>query len=142
MGFQWLSMRISEEKDRRERQRAVLERLPGALDELHAELAACLADYAAAFGAGSASITLSDGKITIDIRDRVDGEWVSRGAIEISTVTRLPGFEVSQGGKRFEIVIGMLPGSKLFHKAGEEFLNPEDLTRRILDRVLFPKLTA
>ena len=35
MSFQWLQMRITEEKDRRAREAQILERLPRALDELH-----------------------------------------------------------------------------------------------------------
>ena len=38
--------------------------------------------------------------------------------------------------------IGVLPGDRLFYldTSADQYLSMDDLTRRILDRVLFPKL--
>jgi len=36
----------------------------------------------------------------------------------------------------------VLAGDKLFYRDGDEYITLEELTRRILDRALFPKLTA
>jgi len=38
------------------------------------------------------------------------------------------------------IEVGLLPGDKLFYRDQDEFITGEELTRRILDRALFPKL--
>jgi hypothetical protein len=39
-----------------------------------------------------------------------------------------------------EIVVGLLPGDMLFYRDGDKYLTMEELTRRILDQALFPKL--
>src|ERR1700682_3962854 len=44
MSFQWLQMRIQEEKERRQREANILERLPRALEELHRSLIVCVED--------------------------------------------------------------------------------------------------
>jgi hypothetical protein len=41
-----------------------------------------------------------------------------------------------------DIELGLLPGDKMYYKDGDKFLTMEELTRRILDRSLFPKLAA
>jgi hypothetical protein len=38
------------------------------------------------------------------------------------------------------IEVGLLPGDKLFYRDQDQFVTMEELTRRILDRALFPKL--
>jgi hypothetical protein len=55
-------------------------------------------------------------------------------------VPKLPGFQIAGCGEPFTIEIGMLPGRKLFYKADGQFLTNEDVTKRILDRAMFPKL--
>ena len=49
VSFQWLQLRITEEKERRDREAQILARLPGAVDELRDSLAICVEDYTAAF---------------------------------------------------------------------------------------------
>jgi len=39
------------------------------------------------------------------------------------------------------IEIGLLPGDRLSFRLDEQYLTPEDLSRKILDRALFPKLS-
>lgn len=58
MSFQWIQMRISEEKDRRKRETAALERLPVALEEVHLSLVACAEAYQKAFAAEAVTIHL------------------------------------------------------------------------------------
>lgn len=131
MEFQWIGMRISEEQDRRRRENAILERLPGALEELREMLAVCIRAYNEAFGPASAAIELAGGSL------RVTG---AGPAVQITVLAELPGFQVTRAGESFEIEIGLLPGDKLFYKFGEQYLTYDQLTRRILDRTLFPKL--
>jgi hypothetical protein len=132
MSFQWLQMRITEEKDRRDRERMVLERLPRALDELRDSLAICVDAYNEAFGADSASIAAEPEALHI----------VAGGAkIEITPDVSLPGFRVERGSDPLLIQVGMLPGNKLFYRDQDKYLTAEEMTRRILDRALFPKLT-
>ena len=54
MAFQWLQMRIQEERERRELQAKHLARLPAALQEIHDLLAECVQSYTENFGANSA----------------------------------------------------------------------------------------
>jgi hypothetical protein len=132
MSFQWLQMRITEEKERRDRERLILERLPRALDELRASLALCVDAYNEAFGADSASIAAEPEALHI---------VAGGGKIEIAPDVSLPGFRVERGSDRLLIQVGMLPGNKLFYRDQDKYLTAEEMTRRILDRALFPKLT-
>ncbi len=141
MSFPWLEMRIGEEKDRRRRERETLERLPRAVEEMHETLAECVRVYAEAFGPKSAEVRLRDGKVQITVREEHEGEWRPRAHVEISGLPALPGFHVERGGEVFQIEIGMLPGNRLFYKCQDQFLTLEQVTYRILDRALFPKLT-
>jgi hypothetical protein len=131
MSFQWLKMRIGEEKERRERETNILNRLPVALEQLRAELVGCIDEYNAAFGASCAVIE-SDGEgyqiIANDTR------------VGIALDELLPGFVVEQDSGRLPIEIGILPGGNLFYRDAEKYLTIEEMTRRILDRALFPKL--
>jgi hypothetical protein len=131
MSFQWLQMRISEENDRRARERAINERLPAALLELHENLARCVADYNQAFGAGSAAIALNADAIRVSAGDRT---------VEITADALMPGFQIVRGDSRLDIAIGILPGGNLFYRDADKYLSMEELTRRILDRAFFPKL--
>jgi len=131
MSFQWLQIRITEEKERRERERAILDRLPRALTELRESLTICVDAYNEAFGAGSVSLALEQG-----IMHMVAGG----GKIEIVTDPALPGFRVERGSDPLLIQVGILPGDKLFYGDGEKYLTAEEMTRRILDRTLFPRL--
>jgi len=141
MNFQWLEMRIQEEKDRREREERTLARLPDALEAVYVEVQGCIKRYADAFGAESAGIELQDSTMRITVRERQGAEWEVRNLVEVSTIGTLPGFRIERAGQEpVDIVIGLLPGDKLFYRDQEQYVTMEDLTRRILDRTLFPKL--
>jgi len=131
MSFQWLQIRITEEKERRERERVILERLPRALEELRASLGICVDAYNEAFGADSVSLALQEGTLRM---------IAGGGKIEIVTDESLPGFRVERGSDPLMIQVGVLPGDKLFYRDGDKYLTAEEMTRRILDRTLFPRL--
>jgi hypothetical protein len=133
-------MRVQEEQERREREAQILARLPRALEEMYRNLAACVEVYAGAFGPESADIHLQASKIRITVRDQQDGKWQQRAKIEMSIVASLPGFRIERGGEPLMIEVGLLPGDKLFYRDQDQFVTMEELTRRILDRALFPKL--
>jgi hypothetical protein len=140
MSLEWLHMRISEEKDRREREARILERLPRALQEVHASLAACIEAYAQAFGPDVAQIRLEESRIVATVRERRQGGWEEVSRVEISIAPKLPGFQVEGAGEPLLVEVGTLPGDRMFYKHCDKFLTLEDVTRRVLDRVLFPKL--
>ena len=142
MSFQWLQMRIQEETERREREANILERLPRALEELHRTLSICVEDYTRAFGPESADIVLLPSKIIVSVRELRDGKWVVASKVDVLTIASLPGFQIDRGETSLAIEIGLLPEDKLFFRDREQdkYLTAEDLTRRVLDRVFFPKL--
>jgi hypothetical protein len=139
--FHWLELRIAEEKDRRQRESMILDRLPLAVDELHQSLSACIESYNAAFGAGTAELDSQPRRMRILVRDLQSGSR-EQSRIEIVSVPTLPGFQIDRGGSPLQIEVGILPGDKLFYRDREkdQYLSMEELTRRILDRTLFPKL--
>jgi hypothetical protein len=143
MSFQWLDMRITEEQERREREAQILERLPRALDELYDALTGCIESYNAAFGAESAEMTAQNGRIHISIREEQEGKWQQCSRVDVSTVPSVPGFQIERGNEPLIIEVGMLPGEKVFYRDRvlDKYLSMEELTRRILDRALFPKLS-
>ena len=55
-------------------------------------------------------------------------------------MTALPGFRIERGGEPLEIVVGILPDQNLYYRDADKYLTMEELTRRILDKALFPKL--
>lgn len=142
MSFQWLSMRITEEQERRQREAEVLTRLPRALQELHNDLKACVADYQKAFGPESVEISGHLSRIRITVREFREGKWEATSKIEIRTDTALPGFVAEGPGSPLTVEVGMLPGDKTFFRdtQQDQYINAEELTRRILDRGMFPKL--
>ena len=142
MSFQWLQMRITEERDRRERESQIQQRLPKALAEIHGYLSTCIESYTDAFGPQAASANLTDSKIHIVICEEQSGEWRPMSTVEVKTLPELPGFQIERGGDPFIVEVGMLPGDRIFFRDREmdQFLNVEDLTRKILDRAFFPKL--
>jgi hypothetical protein len=140
MSFQWFESRVQEEQERRQREAQILARLPRALEETYQHLAACIEAYVDAFGPESADIHLQASKIRIAIREEQEGKWQQRAKVEISIIASLPGFRIERGGEPLMIEVGLLPGDKLFFRDQDEFLTMEELTRRTLDRVLFPKL--
>jgi hypothetical protein len=141
MSFQWLQLRISEEQERREREARIQAMLPNALEELHRSLAACVADYTEAFGREAADVHFADSRIGVSIREEQEGEWRPRVKVEVIAVASLPGFRIERGGEPLHVEVGMLPGDKAFYKDQDEYIGLEELTRRILDRAFFPKLS-
>jgi hypothetical protein len=131
MSFQWLQMRITEEKDRAERENNILNRLPSALDAVGAALAGCVDTYNQAFGDGRATFETVEGAIHIT---------AGEACVKIGLDSKLPGFQVDQGAERLAIEVGILPGGNLFFREADKYITLEEATRRILDRALFPKL--
>jgi hypothetical protein len=140
MSLEWLHLRISEEKDRREREARILERLPRALEEVYASLSACIEAYTQAFGPEAAQIRLEESRVVATVREQRQGGWEEISRVEISIAPKLPGFQVEGAGEPLPIEVGTLPGDRMFYKHRDKFLTLEDVTRRILDRALFPKL--
>jgi hypothetical protein len=140
MSLEWLQTRISEEKDRREREARILERLPRALQEIHATLTACIEAYTQAFGPEVAQIRFDESRIVVTVREQRQGSWEETARVEIALAPKLPGFQVEGAGEPVLVEVGLLPGDRLFYKHREKFLSLEDVTRRALDRTLFPKL--
>ena len=140
MSFQWLQMRITEENERRQREADILERLPAVMDEVHAAIALCVETYAAAFGKESIELNYFLHKVRVTIREFKEGKWEKAAKVEIATATKPPSLHIDRNGDVLDIGVGLLPGAKVFYKDGESFLTMEELTRRILDRSLFPKL--
>jgi len=142
MSFQWLQMRIQEEKDRRQRESEILACLPRTLEDLHRDLAACVGNYTHAFGAEAADIALLPPKIRVIVREQRDGAWQQSSQVEVTTVPAIPGFQIDRGDVSNVIEVGLLPGNKVFYRDREQdkYLTMEELTRRILDRTFFPKL--
>jgi hypothetical protein len=140
--FQWLETRIGEERDRRRKEAAILARLPGALEELHRQLVECAEAYDAAFGPDEAAeVTFHTGKIRITTRARKSGRWDVVGKVEVTCLPSLPGFKIERGTEEpLLIEIGLLPGDKLYYRTEDKYLTEEEMTRRILDRAMFPKL--
>jgi hypothetical protein len=74
------------------------------------------------------------------VREEQDGRWEQRSKVDVTLSPALPGFHIERGGEPLEIVVGLLPGDKLFYRYADEYLTMEELTRRIMDKALFPKL--
>jgi hypothetical protein len=140
MSFQWLDMRITEEKERRERDAVVQERLPRALGELYAELEQCVEVYRLAFGADSAEIRRNGAGIQVTVRDQRTGQWQECAHVQIQTVPTLPGFRIENGKEPEHLEVGTLPGDKLLFKYQSQYLTLEQVTRLILDPAFFPDL--
>jgi hypothetical protein len=141
MSLEWLQMRITEEKDRCEREARITERLPRALQEVYASLAECIAAYAQAFGAEAAQIRFEESRIVVTVHGPHQGNWQETARIEVAPAPQLPGLQVEGAGEPFAVEVGMLPGDRLFYKHREKFLTLDDIARRTLDRALFPKLS-
>lgn len=141
MAFQWLEMRISEEKDRREREAQVVKLLPVALAELYIDLEVCVRAYTGTFGPEAAEIQFEEDQLRVIARDQKDGQWLETASAVVSLVFKPEGFRVERTGKDSLLIeIGLLPTGKLYYRDEEQYLTVEEMTRRILDRTLFPKL--
>jgi hypothetical protein len=142
MSPQWLESRIQEEQDRRRKEAKIQELLPQAMEELHQRLSACLARYKAAFGEEAADISNLVSKLRVTIRDEQGGKWQPREKIDISLVSLPPAFKVQRGeAEPMLIELGLLSGDRFSYRSNDKYLTDEDLSRTILDRSLFPKLT-
>ena len=136
MAFQWLQMRITEEQERRRREAQIREMLPAASKELQGSLSECVGAYTAAFGAASATMDFQPPVLRI-----VAQEPPSK--LEVIADPAIPGFDVRRDGENaLTIEVGLLPSNRLSYRdrAADQYLNNEELTRRILDRTLFPNL--
>ena len=136
-------MRISEEEDRRTREHNTRERLPKSLEELKRALNTCVDMYQQAFGDEAAEMYEEGSKVRVVVREEQAANWQSRGTVEVSLVATLPGFQIDRPGQPPSLIeVGMLAGDKFFYKDRErdEYLSLEDLTKRVLDRMFFPKL--
>ncbi|MGA2039046.1 MAG: hypothetical protein ABSH42_07205 [Bryobacteraceae bacterium] len=142
MNLQWLQMRIGEEQERRQREDNIRKRMPSALEELYGSLTECLESYKQAFGARAAVMHFVSGRMRIEIREEVESRWVTRAEIVIANDLTIPGFRIERGAEPYLIEVGVLAGDKLFYRDGDDYITLEELTRRILDRSLFPKLAA
>jgi hypothetical protein len=142
MAFQWLQMRVQEEKDRRQRVSSALERIPKALEELHTNLFSCVQDYREAFGPDAVEIVLLPNRIKVTSREQRDGKWHAAVKVEVITVAEIPGFRIERGEYSLAVEVGVLPSERLFYRDLEQdkYLTMDEFTKRILDRVLFPKL--
>jgi len=140
MSFQWLQMRITEEKYRRQKESQILERLPRVMDEVHGALVACVESYVEAFGPEAIEMVYQSHKIRVTVRIEQDARWEKNAKVEVTADPKLPGIHIDRNGDPLDIEVGLLPGDKLYYKDVEEFLTMEELTRRIMDRALFPKL--
>jgi hypothetical protein len=142
MAFQWLQMRIQEERERRELQARQLERLPDAVQEIHDLLAECVKSYTENFGANSADIVMFPNRIKVTVREMRDGTWQNLSKVEVVCVPEMPGFRIERGEVSMAVEFGLLPNDKFYYRDQEhdKFLTMEEFTRRILDRVFFPAL--
>lgn len=142
MAFHWLKMRITEEQDRRLREAEIRERLPRAFDDLHRALVNCIESYTQAFGPEAAELQLDGDRISIVVREELDGKWQSRATIEVVLVEAVPGFQIDAGGETLVVEVGMLPGDKLFYRDRDhdQYISMDEVTHRTLDRAFFPKL--
>jgi hypothetical protein len=64
------------------------------------------------------------------------------GKVEVVLAGDLPGFRIERGELTQPVEVGLLPSNKLFYRDLEKdvYLTLDDLTRKIMDRVLFPRL--
>jgi hypothetical protein len=142
MSDQWLHMRIQEERDRRQRESLTLDRLPQALEELHDILKGYVSAYKEAFGEESAESAIFPAHIEIMAMEHRGGQWQESGRVKVLIAPDIPGFRIERGDYSLDVELGLLPSNKLYYRDRQldVYLTMEDLTRRILDRTLFPKL--
>ena len=141
MSYQWLHMRITEESERRQREANMLEKLPQALAEVHDAMKICVDQYTQTFGPQTAELQVTEQCMRLIVREEQSGRWEQRAQVDVTAVAALPGFRIEcEGGEPLEILVGVLPGDTLFYRDAQEYLTMEELTRRIMDKALFPKL--
>ena len=141
MSYQWLHMRITEESERRQKEANMLEKLPEALEEVHGAMKACVDQYTQTFGPQTAELQVTGQRLRLIVREEQNGRLEQRAQVDVTAVAAVPGFRIERGGgEPLEIVVGVLPDESLYYRDAEKYLTMEDLTRRILDKALFPKL--
>jgi hypothetical protein len=98
--------------------------------------------YKEAFGSGTVEIVLLPSKIKITAREGKNDYAQPLAKVEVVLAAEIPGFRVDRDDKAVDVEVGILSSNNLFYRDRERdvYLNMEDLTRRILDPVLFPKL--
>ncbi|MGO9893246.1 MAG: hypothetical protein ACLPX8_03410 [Bryobacteraceae bacterium] len=140
--FQWLTSRIGEERERRRRETEIQDRLPEALHELHEVLSRCVDTYRDAFGRDAAEISFLASRIRVTVAEGKPNKAGATPALQVEVVidVKVPGFTVRHGSDSLEIRVDIFSGGKPSYRDGDQYLNMEDLTRRILDPVFFPKL--
>ena len=123
----------SEEKDRRAKEAITFERLPSALEELHVVLKEGISAYTEAFRGESLEMALMSSRIRIK---------TPAAQVEVIIAPDIPGFRIERDDGALAVEVGLLPSNNLYYRDRERdvYLTMEDLTRRILDRALFPKL--
>jgi hypothetical protein len=112
------------------------------MQELHELLKDCVAAYTASFGENSADVVLLPGRIKVIACQEQNGRWLPTSKVEVVPVRELPGIRIERGEYSLALEIGLLPNDKRYYRDCEQdkFLTVDDLTRRILDRALFPRL--
>jgi hypothetical protein len=140
MNYQWLHMRITEERERRQREANMLEKLPLAQEEVREAMKACVDQYTQIFGPETAELVVSGPRLRLVVREEENGRWEQRSKVDVTVVPALPGFHIERGSEVLDLVVGVLPGEKIFYRDGDQYLTMEEVTRRILDKALFPKL--
>ena len=142
MSFQWLQMRIQEERERREAYARQLSRMPAALQEIFDVLKECIDSFTDNFGADSADVVMLPGRIRVTVREQRDGKWETVSKVEVTGVPEIPGFRIQCGELTTDVEYGILPSDKLFYRDRklDSYLNMDEVARRILDRALFPAL--
>ena len=113
-----------------------------ALADLHGHLLTCVEEYTLAFGPESAEIVLLPNRIKVTLREHRDGKWQPAAKVDVVVVAEIPGFRIERGEYSMAVEVGVLPSINLFYRDREQdkYLTMDEFTRRILDRVLFPKL--
>jgi hypothetical protein len=140
MSYQWLQMRITEENERRQKEANMIERLPQAQEEVRRGMESCVEQYAQKFGPETAELQVTGQRMRLIVREEQNGRLEQRAQVDVTAVTALPGFRIERGGEPLEIVVGILPDQNLYYRDADKYLTMEELTRRILDKALFPKL--
>jgi len=94
------------------------------------------------FGDESVDIQLFRGRIKVTVREFEEDKWQTTGKVEVVTAPDIPGFQIQRDEYSMAVEVGLLPSDKLFYRDCEQdtYLTMEDLTKRVLDRALFPKL--
>jgi hypothetical protein len=94
------------------------------------------------FGDESVDIQLFRGRIKVTVREFEEDKWQTTGKVEVVQAPDIPGFQIQRGEYSMAVEVGLLPSNKLFYRDCEQdkYLTLDDLTKRVLDRALFPKL--